>query len=874
MNTTKQIALGEYIFSRIDNDTYLLSLHQSLVFNYSRRLFKRSDLAEREVNIADALSFVDILSKSTGTNLTERHHTRAQEMSALLKELYPDNPLVERALRDTLANTGNYLGLAAQEADYIPDFSLDKIALGVNRHYLRLPSEDAGEYFPAQKEIVEGFGASSLSYSAPTSMGKTFMMRTFIKSLVYSGSALNFAILLPTKALLSEVSSELISSLQGLLESRDYRVVTSVGSFALETSHNFIFVVTPERMLYILNEHPDLTLDYLFIDEAQKVSAEDGRSAYYYKLISEVTERRGDAHIVFASPNIPNPEIYLRLGAASSATSESTPLAIRCQYSPVSQQQYLVDLQTGSAEAFDEYSQEFISICNIGQRQTLNDLIDRVGKNKLNLVYCNSRRDTVQYAISYANRRSMTEDQVLLQLASDIRKEIHEEYYLANLLERGVAYHTGYLPASVRKRLEDCYREGKIGTLFSTSTLLEGVNLPADNLFIASSKKGLSVLRPVDFKNLVGRVGRILYNLRGNAFAVVMPDPKRTEDRVRFESLMKKEVDPQGLSVSTAFSKPQKLHIVDSLVDNADFIPKFREDQSERSYDLMRKTGMVLLDDLLSDKDSFTREEFAPFLAPEKERAIRERYSKVDQTISEDISITVDQFESLEGLIAAGIQYPPLQPNGSGADYNELLCFLEALAGAFKWNVYESKTLGKKNEFGEYRSLRYYANILNQWVRGQGIGSLVRNIIGWHERSKASVRIDWDTYEPYDGTGKHKNIVIDNLFHDINEVLLFSLSNYFKKFSEEYKRQHGIDIIDNDWYEYVEYGTTDSTSIFLQRIGFEKEASDYIRTHASEYISYSDGKMRLKKDKLLNCSNELVASNTKDIQFNSPELFE
>lgn len=48
----------------------------------------------------------------------------------------------------------------------------------------------------------------------------------------------------------------------------------------------------------------------------------------------------------------------------------------------------------------------------------------------------------------------------------------------------------------------------------------EGVNLPADNLFITSYYSGRAQMTDVDFRNLIGRVGRIQYNLSGNVFMV------------------------------------------------------------------------------------------------------------------------------------------------------------------------------------------------------------------------------------------------------------------------------------------------------------------------------------------------------------------
>ena len=55
-----------------------------------------------------------------------------------------------------------------------------------------------------------------------------------------------------------------------LLKEMNYRVVTSAGTMALEEEHNFIYVLTPERLLYLLIHHRDKDIDYLFIDEAHK----------------------------------------------------------------------------------------------------------------------------------------------------------------------------------------------------------------------------------------------------------------------------------------------------------------------------------------------------------------------------------------------------------------------------------------------------------------------------------------------------------------------------------------------------------------------------------------------------------------------------
>ena len=139
-------------------------------------------------------------------------------------------------------------------------------------------------------------------------------------------------------------------------------------------------------------------------------------------------------------------------------------------------------------------------------------------KNQQNIVFYGSKQKAIDNAIEYARNLEDKNDARLNELARDIEREIHSDYYLAKIIRRGVAYHIGYLPSAVRMRIEDLFREGSISTMFCTSTLLEGVNLPADNLLIMGSKISRSKMTPIDFRNLIGRVGRIEYNLHGNVF--------------------------------------------------------------------------------------------------------------------------------------------------------------------------------------------------------------------------------------------------------------------------------------------------------------------------------------------------------------------
>lgn len=60
----------------------------------------------------------------------------------------------------------------------------------------------------------------------------------------------------------------------------------------------------------MINE-PDIEIDYLFVDEAHKITGVDKRSPFYYQVVNMLSERPHRPHIIFASPNVPNPEVFL-----------------------------------------------------------------------------------------------------------------------------------------------------------------------------------------------------------------------------------------------------------------------------------------------------------------------------------------------------------------------------------------------------------------------------------------------------------------------------------------------------------------------------------------------------------------------------------
>jgi len=106
----------------------------------------------------------------------------------------------------------------------------------------------------------------------------------------------------------------------------------------------------------------------------------------------------------------------------------------------------------------------------------------------------------------------------------------------------------------------------------------------------------------------------------------------------------------------------------------------------------------------------------------------------------------------------------------------------------------------------------------------------------------------------------------------IESIILFKLSNYFLKVSNAYKEIRQVHDVPNDWYEFVEYGSTNKKSIMIQKLGFSREAALYILAHESDYVVVMNGELKLKNS-LQECRSRAVKADFELVKYNLPELF-
>lgn len=878
--TESNVRLGDHLYETIDTNAYLTSLHDDLLVNYGLwRLDiehgRKRTITDKDLNAA--MRFADILSKSTHPTRRDEHKNLAQELVTLATTLYPDKPLVQRYAATIFATLSNYPAL--KQLNVTPEHSaLDDAFEAFQRQYLQVPGQEELTFFAPQKEAFDHIEEdANYSFSAPTSLGKSFIIRSFIESRVRSSKGGNYAILVPSKALINETRSKLITSLTTELAVHNYRIVTAGGDIVLEGQHNFIFVLTPERLLYLLINRPNTELDYVFVDEAHKISAQSPRAAFYYQVIAMLQQRQRRPRFVFSSPNIPNPEVFLEM-----LNGEPTDATTAIRYSPVSQFKFILNDLDKEILIHNDRTGISTYLCKLDDTSDQDQLSRLIGKltgprvpgesGTQTLVYINSKVGVADSARNYADaqRLPIINDPELEELSRSMTREIHDDFYLADLVRRGVAYHVGYLPPTIREKLEDLYRKRKIQVMFTTSTLLEGVNLPADNLIIKDLKNGPVPLSVVDFKNLTGRVGRIEYNHYGNVFIYI----DQAQNRDASKQLLNDEVENQTLAIDTLGEGDYEI-IVNRLVKGQTAFPEFAGRQRSKG-ETMRKFALVLLREITSGRPGLTSSRFAQYLDDATKQSIKEAFAVNTIQQDDDINISVDQAIKVDQYLERPIYNAEVSPYpahipGQSFDYREVLGFLERLGSIFDWPQYENDTIGQTTG-GQYGRLRWYTVLLVQWMEGKGLRRIIDRSITHKRKPGGTVRINWRDV-PFDDSQLHRNATYNEVLDAIESIILFRLANYFLRFSNDFKRKTGIDQFPNDWYEYVEYGTDNPVTIGLQRLGFSRESAAYLRDHADRgYYTVRDNNQVFLSPSILECDNPEVRMEAGEIQYNIPEF--
>ena len=371
--------------------------------------------------------------------------------------------------------------------------------------------------------------AASVSVSAPTSAGKSFTLELELLHRLKRPGPYTAVFLVPTRALIRQVSVDLTDLLR--TNEVECSILSSLSVPEKDDESRpprFIFVLTQERFAtFLAGAPPDLKIDAIIVDEAQEIG-KDRRGITLERVIRLATRRFPSAQLFFSSPLRSNPEYLLSLFDRADASA-----AYFVEYQrPVTQNLILVKNVKGATSSADlEVSTDFGSV-SLGRielpfkfrgRYLVNLAKYFTAPDDVSIIYCNRPSEADKVATELSELFEETEDEELRDFGNFLQQEVHRYYRLVTMVRRGIAFHYANIPQIVRSRIEELAKRRKLRFICCTSTLLQGVNLPAKNIFLENPKTGQGEagrIQPGDFWNLVGRAGRLNHEFSGNVFCV------------------------------------------------------------------------------------------------------------------------------------------------------------------------------------------------------------------------------------------------------------------------------------------------------------------------------------------------------------------
>jgi hypothetical protein len=140
-----------------------------------------------------------------------------------------------------------------------------------------------------------------MAISGPTSAGKSFMVQNHLIQLCKTRDNFRALYIVPTRALIAEVSSDL----RNRLTKDNVSIRVAVGDNE-ECYSREILVLTPERYLQLLRDDKNKNkINFIFMDEVQKVEDSD-RGVIFEYVIGELALQQSEANVVLAGPYLKN----------------------------------------------------------------------------------------------------------------------------------------------------------------------------------------------------------------------------------------------------------------------------------------------------------------------------------------------------------------------------------------------------------------------------------------------------------------------------------------------------------------------------------------------------------------------------------------
>ena len=434
-----------------------------------------------------------------------------------------------------------------------------------------------------------------------------------------------------------------------------------------------------------------------------------------------------------------------------------------------------------------------------GQRQPqllANFSIALTQNNDSTIVYVNEPTQAESTALALTELLPETPNlpQRVTDLIDFLQNNVHVSYPLINCLRRGVAFHYGAMPEIIRVEVEDLLRESLLQYVCCTSTLLQGVNLPAKNVVVFRPTRGRgSPLDKGGFWNLAGRAGRLMQEYSGNVWCI---SPEKWE--------MNPLEGERLVEMKSAFQSELQNHANEVLAAATD---------SNRASE----SGETLLADQTYAKV------FSDFTLQDKQLAMSSFCSEINRSVCEQLDLVCNEtrnattipdslFRQHNSVLPQRIE--ELAAHFRSSDLDTLIPLHPLQSNSYRRLESIFETLEKVFFKTETRSYVYFTHLSHKWMTSESLTTLIADAIK-HGRVP-------------NNDSKRISRTIRDLLNNIQTDLRYKYVKYLRLYNEildSYLKSMGRDDLLKSMspiHLFIEYGACSESLIQLMSLGLSR----------------------------------------------------
>ena len=397
-----------------------------------------------------------------------------------------------------------------------------------------------------QKEVIDKFMSleqKRILVSAPTSFGKTFLLREII--FLNRERYRNILLLFPTIALLNENTESVNQLIQEL--KLEYKIINNVYS-GIEDTEKHIFILTPERALKLLADNANLSIDFFFFDEVYKidedfdrnedsnekegeedVKQDNGNRAKAFRIVLYLLAKSVKEYYL-AGP-------YLNLNQVKKGMQiflkDNNITPIQIEFEPTSR----IEIDAWKMNGIEyhpilgEIKKQLYAHAGPSTKEKVQGIVKYLQENRLGqaIFYCSTPSNSMKYTRDIIEAFSEEkEKKIPYDFIEHLKKKYNVKigkskdstmyWSLVQALENGIRIHHGKFPKYVQNEVLRLFNNGDFDYLFCTSTIIEGVNTNAKNVVIINNSVGNTTMTAFALKNIKGRAGRYYHHAMGRVF--------------------------------------------------------------------------------------------------------------------------------------------------------------------------------------------------------------------------------------------------------------------------------------------------------------------------------------------------------------------